>query len=193
MAQVHLVFLTAYVSLIAQATFKLSVFKWNTTEKSFRILYKSWQLSEKPLRRELLAFPWTCPKVQAKCTVVKVATSISKKETAYSPAKHVILPVRTFFLLNRNTHSSLQHLKWTVSNCNENYSCPEERLSPGVQQGSSWGSARLCPRRGQPEILCTDTRGDLTTTWAQGLGITSASGGAHRSYLGDFPLRHTVV
>lgn len=142
------------ILLIVQATSKLSVLKWNTTDRSFRILYRSWQLNENSLRGHLLAFPLTCPKVQAKCTVVKVASSISKKEAACSPSEHVISPERTFpcYLKETPTHhgstwsgSRALHCairKTPALNTSEGSAAPQH-------QGSSWGSAGCASARGE--------------------------------------------
>lgn len=59
---------------------------------------------QKKQTRELLAFPWTGPNVQAKCKVMKAVTSISEKKAGHSLVKHAILPIRTSFFSIQKKH-----------------------------------------------------------------------------------------
>ena len=181
-----------------------------STRQGFQSTLQKMTCNAKNQTRQLLAFPWRGPNVQAKCTVMKAATSISEKEAAHSLAKHAILPIRTFVSYSEEIstlHGSTSSQKYSTAmyNWNQKYSCLKDlnRLSLDVEQ---YYTSRTPPEApalqdcastmGYQVVLWTDTREDPMVRWTQGLGITSGSGGYPKGVLETnctFPLSHTVV
>lgn len=150
-----------FVLGVVQATSKLPVLKWNPPDRNFRVLHRRWQLNAKNQTRQLLAFPWTGPNVQAKCRVMKAATSISEKEAAHSLAKHAILPIRTFVPYSEEIptlHGSTWSQKYSTAmyNWNQKYSCLKDldRLSLDVKQ---YYTRRTPPEAPAPQDFASTT------------------------------------